>query len=103
MWPNPKFPANLVTFTVEILNQKPHFSYSAWWLLGKRYNSNHIGLYRCDRSSVFKNICRQQVDKHEDIIKHFFKDIIKCILKIATMVHTTLFDKPNDNATYIDV
>ena len=25
MWPNPQFPADLVTFTEEILNGKPHF------------------------------------------------------------------------------
>ena len=25
MWPNPQFPAGLVTFTEEILNGKPHF------------------------------------------------------------------------------
>ena len=25
MWPNPQFPANLVTFTEEILNEKLHF------------------------------------------------------------------------------
>ena len=26
MWPNPQFPANLITFTEEILNGKLHFS-----------------------------------------------------------------------------
>ena len=25
MWPNPKFPGDLVTFTEEILNEKLHF------------------------------------------------------------------------------
>ena len=25
MWPNPQFPEELVTFTEEILNGKPHF------------------------------------------------------------------------------
>ena len=25
MWPNPQFPANMVTFTEEILNEKLHF------------------------------------------------------------------------------
>ena len=29
MWPNPQFPANLVTFTEEILNGKLHFLRSA--------------------------------------------------------------------------
>ena len=28
MWPNPQFPADLVTFTEEILNEKLHFLYS---------------------------------------------------------------------------
>ena len=28
MWPNPQFPADLVTFTQEILNRKIHFLYS---------------------------------------------------------------------------
>ena len=28
MWPNPQFPADLVTFTEEILNRKLHFLYS---------------------------------------------------------------------------
>ena len=28
MWPNPQFPADLATFTEEILNQKVHFLYS---------------------------------------------------------------------------
>ena len=27
MWPNPQFPADLVTFTEEILNGKLHFLY----------------------------------------------------------------------------
>ena len=27
MWPNPQFPADLVTFTEEILNGKLHFMY----------------------------------------------------------------------------
>ena len=30
MWPNPKIPADLVTFTEEILNGKLHFFCSAW-------------------------------------------------------------------------
>ena len=25
MWPNPQFPVDLVTLTVEIFNEKPHF------------------------------------------------------------------------------
>ena len=29
MWPNPQFPADLVTFTEEILNGKVHFLRSA--------------------------------------------------------------------------
>ena len=29
MWPNPQFPADLVTFTVEIFNGKLHFLCSA--------------------------------------------------------------------------
>ena len=29
MWPNPQETANLVSFTEEILNGKPHFLYSA--------------------------------------------------------------------------
>ena len=28
MWPNPQFPADLITFTEEILNEKLHFLYS---------------------------------------------------------------------------
>ena len=28
MWPNPQFPADLVTFTEEILNEKFHFLHS---------------------------------------------------------------------------
>ena len=30
MWPNPQFPADLVTFTEEILNGKLHFLYSVY-------------------------------------------------------------------------
>ena len=33
MSPNPQFPADLVTFTVEILNGKLHFLCSYSWLL----------------------------------------------------------------------
>ena len=32
MWPNPKFPVDLVTFTEEILNGKLHFLCSELWL-----------------------------------------------------------------------
>ena len=31
MWPNPQFPADLVTFTEEIFNGKLHFLYSGWF------------------------------------------------------------------------
>ena len=30
MWPNPQFPADLVTYTEEILNEKLHFLSSVW-------------------------------------------------------------------------
>ena len=33
MWPNPQFPADLVTFTEEILNGKLHFLWSALFCL----------------------------------------------------------------------
>ena len=30
MWPNPQFPADLITFTEEILNGKLHFCAVLW-------------------------------------------------------------------------
>ena len=33
MWPNPQFPADLVTLTEEILNGKLHFLCSEMWIL----------------------------------------------------------------------
>ena len=33
MWPNPQFPADLITFTEEILNEKLHFLCSDFMIL----------------------------------------------------------------------
>ena len=35
MWPNPEFPADLVTFTEEILNEKLHFMCSDYIAVGE--------------------------------------------------------------------
>ena len=40
MWPNPQLPADLVTFTEEILNGKPHFFSSARNKLKNKCNKN---------------------------------------------------------------
>ena len=41
MWPNPQFPTDLVTFTEEILNGKPHFfctvSHTRTWMKLSRF------------------------------------------------------------------
>ena len=44
MWPNPQFPADLVTFTEKVLNEKLHFSYSAVLNhnLDMRYSSGYL-------------------------------------------------------------
>ena len=42
MWPSPQFPADLVTFTEEILNGKPHFLYSG--SDSQTYNSFSFGI-----------------------------------------------------------
>ena len=41
MWPNPQFPADLVTFTEEILNEKLHFLWR-----GNRLNTNQINKFK---------------------------------------------------------
>ena len=33
MWPNPQFPADMIKFAEEILNEKRLF-YAVWWALG---------------------------------------------------------------------
>ena len=59
------------------------------------YSSNNIGLYRDDVLSVFRNISRQQAEKHKKVIQKIFRDkssqiIIKCDLKIVDYLDVTL-------------
>ena len=52
MWPNPQFPADLVTFTVEILNWNLHFLYSESCRLS-RFSVPKCIMRKGDQTEIF--------------------------------------------------
>ena len=61
MWPNPQFPADLVTFTVEILNEKLHFLCS---VCGKAILENCGTLKSVPDCYKNQEICHKTVDNY---------------------------------------
>ena len=63
MWPNPQLPADLVTFTEEILNGKLNFMCSECGLISKEHQNNpFIGYMNinslCNKINDLGKICR---------------------------------------------
>ena len=61
------------------------------------YNSDNIGLYRCNWLSVFQNISGKKAEKHKKLIENFLKDkglhiIIKCNQKVVDYLDTINFN-----------
>ena len=60
MWLNPQFPADLVTFTEEILNRKVHFLYSAWYNVAGEVKVKHT----FDSKLIYKKLMRIDLLHH---------------------------------------
>ena len=61
------------------------------------YNSDNIGLYRCNLLSVFQNISGKKAEKHKKLIENFLKDkglhiIKKCNQKVVDYLDTINFN-----------
>ena len=66
MWPNPQFPANLITFTEEIINGKLPFLYSAlgfMWIIG--FYTNILIIYFWHIEKVFDKILLKKLYYNE--------------------------------------
>ena len=64
MYPNPQFPADLVTFTEEIINEKVHFLCSDININATRADSKESLLCKkiCDSCLDFKNNIPSSID-----------------------------------------
>ena len=85
------------------------------YLVGKKYDSKNIGLYRDDGPATFKNVSRSASEKMKKQLQSLFKQkglqiIIKCNSKIINYLDVTLnlndgscrpYRKPNDETHYI--
>ena len=73
-------------------------------LLSKKYSSNNIGLHRDDGLSGFRNVSRQQAEKHKKIIQKIFKivDYLGVTLNLNDGTYRP-FQKPNEETNYIHV
>ena len=73
MWPNPQFPADLVTFTGEILNSKRHFLCSEEWKLWRGLNAiifNKVGVKR-QQNLIFGTVLLTLFSKADEESGHF--------------------------------
>ena len=84
-------------------------------LLGKKYNSKDIGLYRDDGLSVFKNMNGPEAEKIKQEIQRIFKEVgleivVSCNMKVVNYLDVTLnlndgtfrpYHKPNDEISYV--
>ena len=76
MWPNPQFPANLVTFTEEILNGKLHFFMQ--WYVEKHF---HSYLVKTSKDYLFLGSALKlnpESDKAAHERQVFLKSCVKC-------------------------
>ena len=85
------------------------------YLIGKKYDSKNIGLYRDDRLAVFKKVSGPASEKK--ILQYLFKQkglqiIIGCNLKVVNYLGVTFnlndgsyrpYRKPNDKTHYIHI
>ena len=85
------------------------------YLIGKKYDSKNIGLYRDDRLAVFKKVSGPASEKK--ILHYLFKQkglqiIIGCNLKVVNYLGVTFnlndgsyrpYRKPNDKTHYIHI
>ena len=76
MWPNPQFPADLITFTEEVLNGKLHFLCSvSLWCFVKIMITKRSSHKRCSiKMRVFKNSVKF-TGKHQCQSLFFNKDV----------------------------
>ena len=86
-------------------------------LLGTKYDSENIGLYRDDGLSIFRNVSGPELEKIKKHIQEIFKEkmldvIIECNTKIINYLDVTFnlndgtykpYKKPNDETKYIHV
>ena len=86
-------------------------------LIGKKYDSKNIGLYRDDGLGVFKNVSGPASEKIKKQLQSLFKQkglqiIIKCNLKVVNYLDITFnlndgsyrpYKKPNDGTHYIHI
>ena len=87
------------------------------YLIGKKYDSKNIGLYRDDGLAVFKNISGPASEKIKKQLQSLFKQkgmqiIIECDLKVVNYLNITFnltdgtyrpYRKPNDETNYIHI
>ena len=86
-------------------------------LLGKKYDSKNIGLYRDDGLGVLKHVSGPASEKIKKQLQSLFKQkglqiIIKCNLKVVNYLDITFnlndgsyrpYQKPNDGTHYIHI
>ena len=87
------------------------------YLIGKKYDSKNIGLYRDDRLAAFKNVSEPASEKIKKQLQSLFKQkglqiIIECNLKVVNYLDVTFnlndgsyrpYRKPNDETHYIHI
>ena len=87
------------------------------YLIGKKYNSKNIGLYRDDGLAVLKNVSGSASEKIKKQLQSLFKQkgmqiIIECHLKVVNYLDVTFnlndgscrpYRKPNDETHYIHI
>ena len=87
------------------------------YLIGKKYDSKNIGLYRDDGLAVLKNVSGPASEKIKKHLQYLFKQkvlpiIIECNLKVVNYLDVTFnlndasyrpYRKPNDEKHYIHI
>ena len=87
------------------------------YLIGKKYDSKNIGLYRDHRLAIFKNVSGSASEKIKNHLQSLFKQkglqiIIECNLKVINYFDVTFnpndgsyrpYRKPNDETHYIHI
>ena len=87
------------------------------YLIGKKYDSKNIGLYRDDGLAVLKNVSGPASEKIKKYLQYLFKQkglqiIIECNLKVVNYLDVTFnlndgsyrpYRKPNDETHYIHI
>ena len=83
MWPNPKFPADLVTLTEEIFNENLPILCSVSWIFNARNNEIFLKHYKQGKDKNHENVPHLEITEvlliHSNIVNSDYQQLLRVL------------------------